>query len=226
MRTEDTIAARRARINALGWVQLSVSCGLHLKGKSTPAALGWEHLSDHVSRSLPRVRSALGMLNEAREHSLVEIRRRHTVLKNVRTRMHPPPPPCTRSAHLETHPPPQRVACIAASNDRPNHAMYEAELFATVSARKALSSASVAAEKGDLSQPFSPTPHLTHPSGPPPPRPSRHRLHLLSAPLLPLHPFHRHKNIPIFIFIVIIAMTIVVILISHSNSVCLFECKM
>jgi hypothetical protein len=57
----------------------------------------------------------------------------------------------------------QRVACLALSDDGPHYrAMSEAEVSATLAARRALSSASVAAEKGDFYRaiPTKPTPDL------------------------------------------------------------------
>jgi len=79
----------------------------------------------------------------------------------------------------------QRVACLALSDDGPHYcAMSEAEVSATLAARKALSSASVAAEKGDLPSLFLPNPHLASQSSPP--RIPLCHLRVTSASSLPL----------------------------------------
>jgi hypothetical protein len=117
----------------------------------------------------------------------------------------------------------QRVACLTLSDDGPHYrAMSEAEVSATLAARKALSSASVAAEKGDFYRaiPTKSTPDLPISS----PRIPLCHLRLFSAPLRPLHTFRRDKRLlAIIIATIIIATKVAISPIFFSDSVCVLE---
>ena len=92
MREEKTKATRRAQINALRYVQTFFLAASTCEAKPCipRCSRGIGSPSDQTSHELPDDRSALEMLKEARGHDLIEIRRRHTVLKNVCTYMPPP----------------------------------------------------------------------------------------------------------------------------------------